>query len=310
MANATVVTPGQVNQAGDLRALFYKEFTGEVFTAFSDQNVMDGKQMRRDIKSGKSAGFNAIGKVGSGYHTAGSEIIGQNVNHNEVIIEVDGLLYSDVFIPNLDEAMNHYDVRAPYSSEMGAELALQYDANSLRSVIMAARSAAIVTDGNGGTVLDHANMGTDGTAIADAFWAAAQALDEKNVFDTRYGILKPAQYYLVARNKDLLNADWGGRGSYAEADLPVIAGVGITKCNHLPTADDTLNTGIHTKYRQDFSKTRGAIFTQKAAGVVHLLDLNLEAQYDIRRQGTLMVAKMAVGHGSLRPDCAVELKIT
>jgi hypothetical protein len=40
------------------------------------------------------------------------------------------------------------------------------------------------------------------------------------------------------------------------------------------------------------------------------MDLAVESEYDIRRQGTLIVAKYAVGHGYLRPDCAVELKTT
>jgi hypothetical protein len=41
---------------------------------------------------------------------------------------------------------------------------------------------------------------------------------------------------------------------------------------------------------------------KSAVATVKLLDLGMEAAYDIRRQGTLMVAKYAVGHGSLRPE--------
>jgi len=40
---------------------------------------------------------------------------------------------------------------------------------------------------------------------------------------------------------------------------------------------------------------------------VKLLDLGMESEYQISRQGTLMVAKYAVGHGVLRPEAAVEL---
>lgn len=47
-----------------------------------------------------------------------------------------------------------------------------------------------------------------------------------------------------------------------------------------------------------------------AVGTVKLLDLAQEMAYDIRRQGTLIVSKYAVGHGILRPECAVELKTT
>jgi len=47
-----------------------------------------------------------------------------------------------------------------------------------------------------------------------------------------------------------------------------------------------------------------------AVGTVKLLDLRTEMGYDIRRQGTLLVAKYAVGHGILRPEAAVNLNDT
>ena len=34
----------------------------------------------------------------------------------------------------------------------------------------------------------------------------------------------------------------------------------------------------------------------------------MESEYDIRRQGSLMVAKMALGHGILRPESAISIK--
>ena len=45
-----------------------------------------------------------------------------------------------------------------------------------------------------------------------------------------------------------------------------------------------------------------------AAGTVKLMDLAVESEYDIRRQGTLMVAKYAMGHGVLRPEAAIGIK--
>ena len=44
-----------------------------------------------------------------------------------------------------------------------------------------------------------------------------------------------------------------------------------------------------------------------AAGTVQLLDLGLDSEFEIRRQGTFMVAKYAVGHDVLRADCSIEL---
>ena len=40
------------------------------------------------------------------------------------------------------------------------------------------------------------------------------------------------------------------------------------------------------------------------------MDLAIESEYDIRRQGTLMVAKYALGSSVLRPESAVEIKIS
>jgi hypothetical protein len=44
-----------------------------------------------------------------------------------------------------------------------------------------------------------------------------------------------------------------------------------------------------------------------AVGTVKLMDLAMEGDYETRRQGTFIVAKYAVGHDWLRPECAVEL---
>lgn len=55
MANATVSRLGQINTAGDDKALFLKVFAGEVLTAFQESTVTAGRFMERTIASGKSA---------------------------------------------------------------------------------------------------------------------------------------------------------------------------------------------------------------------------------------------------------------
>ena len=52
----------------------------------------------------------------------------------------------------------------------------------------------------------------------------------------------------------------------------------------------------------------GLVCHPSAVGTVKLMDLATEMDYDIRRQGTLMVAKYAMGHGVLRPESAVGIK--
>lgn len=309
MADATVTRIGQINGAGAVDAIFLKVYAGEVLAAFEDASVMTGRQKERTISSGKSASFPVMSTIGSSYHTPGAEIVGKTMNHAEVVIPVDALLLSDAFLANIDEAMSHYEVRGEYSQKMGYELGLQYDTNSLRNVILAARATATVTGGNGGTALTAATFNTDASVLAGGIFDAAQALDEKNVpMGDRWAAFKPAQYYLLVQNTAVINRDWGGQGSYADGKVVKIADIPLLKCNHIPQADDSANANIPTAYRANYSTTVGAVWHKDATAVVKLLDLGMETQYDVRRQGTLMVAKYAVGHGVTRPECAVEFK--
>lgn len=309
MANATVSRLGQQNATGDALALFLKVFSGEVLTAFETNVIMADKHMTRNITSGKSAQFPMTWKIGSSYHTPGAEIVGQAVKHNEMVISIDDLLISDAFIASIDEAMNHYEVRSIYTTEMGRELAKTYDKNVTRNIILAARGTHVIdTNYNGRNVTDAA-LATSGTTIADSIFTAAEGLDSTDVPEgDRYAVLAVPQYYLLAQNTNVMNRDWGGAGSYSKADVPEVAGIPVFKSNNVPQADDSANTALPTAYRADFSNTVGCVHHKGAAGTVKLMDLALESEYDIRRQGTLMVAKYAVGHGKLRTECAYELK--
>jgi len=307
MANATVNRIGAINGGVDKTEMFLKVFGGEVMTAFEESNVAQDKHMVRTIPNGKSAQFPATWKVGASYHTPGTEIVGQTSNVAERIITIDDLLISDVFLSNIDEAMSHYDVRSIYSQEAGRALAREWDKNVLQLGVLAARASATVSGGNGGTVLTNASYGSDGATLASGMFAAAQKLDEKDIPENdRYMFVKPAQYYLMAQTTNILNRDWGGSGVYAEGSVLKVAGISIVKTNNLPTTD--LSADTPAKYAGNFSTTVGLVMNKMAVGTVKLLDLSVESDYDIRRQGTLMVAKYALGSGILRPECAVELK--
>jgi hypothetical protein len=116
----------------------------------------------------------------------------------------------------------------------------------------------------------------------------------------------------LAQSTALINRDWMGAGSYSDGKILRIAGAEITKTNHLPITDLTASQTANMKntYNADFSKTAALVMTQDAVGTVKLLDLATEMGYDMRRQGTLLIAKYAIGHGILRPECSVELKTT
>ena len=305
MANAAPSRLGQVNGAGDVDALFLKVFSGEVLTAFHRDNVFLDKSMVRTISSGKSASFPAVGTITAAYHTPGTELTGTSVPAAERNIVIDDLLVAQAFISNIDEAKNHYDVRSIYSDETGKVLAETMDKNLAQVGVLAARSAALITGGNGGSALTNVGYGTDSALLAAGLFSAAQILDEKNVGKERNVFLRPAQYYLLAQNTTMINQWYGGAGAISDGTILRVAGIEVVKTNALPNTN--VITGV-AAYQGNFATTVGLVMNKAAIGTVKLMDLATESDYDIRRQGTLIVAKYAVGHGILRGECAVELK--
>ena len=305
--------PGQVNKNGATDALFMKTFTGEVMTAFAEHNVMKDLHRVRTIDHGKSASFAVLGKATARYHTPGTAILGSNqIATNERVINIDDLLIADVAIYDLDDAKNHYDVRQEYSKQLGYALANEFDKKTMRVGILAARSAGIIADEPGGSIVKGgAAVENDGEVLAEAMFCCAQLWDEKDIVDwERTIILKPAQYYLLAQTTKVLNRDWGGAGVYADGTVLKVAGVQIIKSNHLPTGVVDAVTGEKNTYNGDFTNTVALALQKEAIGTVKLKDLSVEksgADFHIMYQSTMMVAKYAMGHGILRPGCAIEI---
>ena len=312
MANATVSRLGQVNASGDANALFLKVFSGEVLATFQRENQMLNMTSVRQISSGKSALFPVIGTTSSGYHTPGNEITGSSIKHAEKTINIDDLLISSAFLSNLDEAKNHYDVRSIYTAEMGRALANTVDQNLLQLAVLGARGSATITGGNGGKVVTDADADTNADSLIASIFECAQALDEKDVPSTdRFCIVKPAVYYKLVQNDKILNRDFGGQnGVFSDGTVIKVAGINIVKANTAVNAFANVSqvTGTNNTYHGNFSTTVATVFHKSAIGTVKLMDLGMESEYDIRRQGNLMVAKMALGHGILRPESACEIK--
>lgn len=311
MANAVPSRLGQANLAGGTDALFLKVFSGEAMSSFNANTVMADKTRVRNITSGKSAQFAAIGRISAEYHTPGAEITGSNVEHGEKVVTIDDLLISDSFIANIDEAKNHYEVRSEYSMQMGAALAQTYD----RSLIsLAVKTAAA---GEAGAVADqgaavNTNLGTVTPTvqqIVDALYAEAAAMDALYLpAEDRFVIVSPATYWGLVQNDKLIDRDFGSNGSYSDGTVMKVAGMSIVKSanlgvNHTLAGNlaDYPDTGA-SKYMTDTSDISALVLQRTALGTVKLMELASESEYDIRRQGTLMVSKMACGHGAIRPE--------
>lgn len=310
--NMTGARPGQINSAGDDKALFLKQYAGEVLSAFTENNVMASRSMSRTITNGKSAQFPATWKAVASYHTPGDMIVGQTLNSNERVISIDDMLTSPVFIASIDEAMSHYEFRAEYTKQAGAALARTFDKNLFQVALLAARASATVTGGNGGTQITAASALTNADALVAAAFDAAQALDEKDVpGGDRFMAVKPDQYYNLvnsssrAVHRDYIQGQAGSNGGVDSGLIMRIAGLEIVKTNNLPQANVTTGPAA---YQGNFTTVAGLVWHRSAVGTVKLIDLAVEMDYLIQNQGTLIVAKYAVGHGILRPESAVEIK--
>jgi hypothetical protein len=300
--------------AGD-NAMFLQVFAGEVLTAFRKATIFESLHTVRTISSGKSASFPLIGLNSAAYHTPGTMLTGTQVKHAEAVIKIDDKLVSNVFVADIDEAKNHYDVRAPYSTEMGNALAYTFDKNVAAMIAKAARTATnFNTDLPGGTrikIVAASKSAITGAQLATALFSAAQKMDENNLPENdRYCVLAPAEYYKLVQETNVINRDWGGAGAYADGTVLRVAGITILKSNHLPTTNRTSTTGEQNDYTANFTDSVALAFNKMAVGTVKLMDLKMEQTgSDVHAlwQGTFMVASMALGTNILRPDCAVEI---
>ena len=322
MANASPVKFGNAN-SGNTRddALFLKVFAGEVITSFDRASKTAGADMVRSISSGKSATFPVLGRIGASYHAVGTEITGSDVNANEKVITINDLLISSVFVSNIEEAKSHWDVRSAYSTEMGRALSFQKDKHVLQTIGQASLASASVTGGDATTNVVNTGIAsaTDSTAanaMIDAIFAAAKELDANYVpSEGRKCFMRLEEYYKLANATNAVNVDFSGKGSIAEGKVHKIAGIELVPVPHFVSGN--VNSGV-----DQGSATNGGSNPQavnltnfvalvshpSAVGTVKLMDLAVEKEYDIRRQGTLMVAKYSMGHGVLRPEAAVGIK--
>lgn len=308
--------------------MFLKVFSGEVLAAFEEANVMLPLTKVRNINSGKSAQFPLTGKASATYHVPGTSMFDVTVDNGDYLetiqvgertIAVDDLLVAPCFIDSLDEAMSHYDYRGPFSAELGRALSYRLDKNLMKIMFLASDDAAsgALNAGAGRVQLDSTTDGSGTIAdittaeVVDGLFTAAQNLDAGDVPEEgRYAIFEPALYYRMIQNAGsagiVINRDFDGQGSIAEGAVMQVAGFDIYKANHVSDVrgegNTSANSGERNTYNGDFREFCGLYGHSEGIGTVKLKDISMETEYIIERQGNLMVAKVACGHGVLRAE--------
>ena len=408
---------GLDNRTEGVRELFLKLYAGEVLTAFQSKNIMMPLHRVRTLTKGKSAQFPMTGKYrDAAYHTPGDEIVPSAAKQAERVVSIDDLLLNAQFIPKIDEAMQHYDIRSVYTQEAGFALGKIADQNILRLAIKAAlcenATIAGLTAHSKGMIQDYIAfddedftgnvvIGGDATQqntlkassrepkhIAQAIMDAKRILENNDVPGEPFVVMSTDMYYDMFKQSGtsgiddfmIFNRDVGGSGSIATGQVPRILGMPIYVTNHLGSYDsvggttwtsglwtqestsatDATRSGVHktqatapawgsnqplatsvgsgrtfqydapaatsngwsthvtntganatarkTAYVSDVAmRVQALVMTKDAVATAKLMDLSVESEYQINRQGTLMVSKYAMGHNVLRPACAVAL---
>lgn len=251
------------------------------------------------------------------YHAPGTEILGQEAPLAERTITVDRLLISHLFVDNLDEKLAHFEARGELARNMSIRLSQTYDNHVARNILKAAGTATPIASDTtmGGLVITDADLisatvATKLDAWVENLFACRVNFDNKWVNDGEiYCGIKPATYYFLIRNAmtsgySLIDSRIGGEGSISKGSMGDLAGIKLISFPGLPDANYT----AEAFHKVDCRNTVGLVWTKGAAGTVKVFDIGVETEYQISRQGTLVVAKYAMGHDVLQAECAIQLR--
>lgn len=319
---AGISNPGQVLSAGERDELFMKVFTGEVLTAFARTSVMMSRHQVRTISHGKSASFAVMGRTRAQYLAPGDSLDDKRkkMEHNERVIAIDGLLTADCLITDIDDAMNHYDVRVEYSRQLGEALAMSADCAIINELANEAAKDATFKDGNipdngrddalvpgtgkafeFATGLEVSQEAPYGNKILEALLAARAQMTKNYVPQgDRYCLLTPEGYSAVMKALMPDAANYHALFDPNTGKLQTICGFEVIEVPHL------LNNGVDGKHKLNVkytdAKLQGIVFHRSAVGTVKLKDLAMERARRAEYQADQIIAKYAMGHGGLRPE--------
>jgi hypothetical protein len=201
-----------------------------------------------------------------------------------------------------------------------------------------------------GTTIDIGASYTSANLISKAYDAAAELDAKDVAEEGRFMLVSPTNYWSLVNSQSpyIQSSDYSpGNSNVAAGKLYQLAGFRLVKTPLLPnvnmladadagtagtqiasayqtlaggktlTGDAMPNHSIKNSpfgttngYAADFSKTVAVCGHGASVGCVQKHDIATESERKIEYQGTLMLGKLMTGFGVLRPECAVELKLT
>lgn len=319
---------GKGQDSTDKLANFLKVFGGEVLTAFVRRSVTMGKHMVRTIQNGKSASFPVMGRTKGYYLKPGENLDDKrgDIKHSEKVIQIDGLLTSDVLIYDIEDAMNHYDVRSEYSAQIGEALALSADGAVFAEMAKLCNLPAATNENIAGlgtaTVLqvgkaaDLADQAALGNAILKGLTTARAKLTKNYVpASDRTFYTTPENYSAILAALMPNSANYAALIDPETGNIRNVMGFEVIEVPHLTIggAGDDL-AGANQKHgfpalaggdvQVALDNVVGLFNHRSAVATLKLKDMALERARRAEYQADQIIGKYAMGHGGLRPEAA------
>jgi hypothetical protein len=313
----TPTSVGQLNGTGSVEAAFLSLVGTEVLHAFENSYKMSPMLNTKQVKEGTlGTKFPYITTTQAELHARGVEVDGQdNIERHQREIKIDRPETVREFIDEQDEWISDIAVRQHYTMEMGRALAEARERKAMQSAVLAARTASTNAQGAinyvpGGSVVTHANARTDINQFLRLARNARVIMNKKKVpMEDRYLFVDPDLYDLLLDAKDLIDTNYRGSGSIAEAEVKRVAGFTIVETLYIPTTNITAQTGNRNIYHGDFTKTVAIAMQKKCLGVAELKGVTTDILPQPRALGTLLMAHQSYGIAPIHPECAVEIAL-
>ncbi|MDU3349147.1 MAG: hypothetical protein E7E72_03435 [Clostridium sp.] len=319
---------GKGMSAGDKLALFLKVFGGEVLTAFTRTSVTMDKHLVRSIQSGKSAQFPVLGRTKAAYLQPGENLDDKrkDMKNTEKVINIDGLLTADVLIYDIEDAMNHYDVRSEYTAQLGESLAMAADGAVLAEMaklcnlpaasnenIAGLGTASVLEVGKEADLSDQVKLGQ--AIIAQLTLARAKLTSNYVPAADRTFYTKPEHYSAILAALMPNAANYAALIDPESGHIRNVMGFTVVEVPHLTAGgagDDREDDPANQKHGFPATATGdtkvaldnvvGLFNHRSAVGTVKLKDMALERARRANFQADQIIAKYAMGHGGLRPE--------
>lgn len=262
-----------------------------------------------------------MGRTHAKYLTPGNSLDDQRkkMENTEKVITIDGLLTADCLITDIDDAMNHYDVRTEYSRQLGEALAQAADCAVINELANMCKKGS----GNamGENIPDNSTLGNPGTGKAFEYATGMDAATSteygnallQGLIDARahmsnnwvpqgdrYFLVDPEGYSAIVRALMPDAANYQALFDPSSGKLMTVCGFQIIETPNLH------NGGVDGKHTIDPQITtatlQGLVFHRSAVGTVKLKDLAMERARRAEYQADQIIAKYAMGHGGLRPE--------